>query len=74
MTRQKNRSTKNQTLHVLNNAFSQTVSRYHAIAFRNLLVHVFHVVDRDEGVIDSDNVDVGLVGSRAHHKTVKERH
>jgi hypothetical protein len=34
-----------------------------------VLVHVFHVFDRDKRIIDSDNIDVGLVGSSTHDKS-----
>ena len=34
-----------------------------------LLVHVFHVVDGDERIIDGHNVDIGLVCGSAHYKT-----
>ena len=34
-----------------------------------VFVHVFHVINRDERIIDSHNVDIGLVGGSAHHKT-----
>mmetsp|Transcript_9739 Transcript_9739/g.15630 ORF Transcript_9739/g.15630 Transcript_9739/m.15630 type:complete len:300 (+) Transcript_9739:228-1127(+) len=33
-----------------------------------VLVHVLHVIDRDEGIIDGDNVHIRLVGSRAHNQ------
>ena len=34
-----------------------------------ILVHVLHVVDRDEGVVDGHDLDVGAVGCGAHDKT-----
>jgi hypothetical protein len=36
-----------------------------------VLVHVLHVVDRNEGVVDSDNVDIVLLCGGAHDKAKK---
>lgn len=40
---------------------------------RVVFVHVFHVLDRDKGVVDCDNVDIGPVGGSPHHKAVQRQ-
>ena len=37
-----------------------------------VLVHVLHVSDRDERVVDSNNLNVRLIGSGSHYETVVE--
>ena len=36
--------------------------------------HLFHVVDRDEGVVDGHNLNIWLVCGRTHHQTLRKTH